>query len=61
MAPNLAASQHQMIGDMILSGTLKQTQMAAAARCSKRGIQQIARNLRYFGKTKAPLNGAEQQ
>jgi transposase len=58
MAPRLAASQHQLIGDMILSGTLKQTQMAAAARCSERGIQRIARNLRHFGKTKAPSIGA---
>jgi transposase len=57
MAPRLAASRHQMIGDMILSGTLKQTEIAAAARCSERGIQRIARNLRHFGKTKAPSNG----
>jgi transposase len=47
-----------MICDMILSGTLKQTQMAEAARCSERGIQRIARNLRLYGKTKAPSNGA---
>jgi hypothetical protein len=38
MAPHLAALQHQMISDMILSGTLTQKQMAAAARCSERGI-----------------------
>lgn len=32
--------------------------MAAAARCNERGIQRIARNLRHFGTTKAPSNGA---
>jgi transposase len=58
MAPRLAAPQHQMIRDMILSGTLTQTQMAAVARCSERGIQRIARNLRLFGKTQAPSNSA---
>jgi len=58
MAPNLAASKHQMIGDMILIGTLTQKQMADAARCSERGIQRIARNMRCFGTTKAPSNGA---
>jgi len=29
MAPRLAASQHQLIGDMILSGTLKQADIAS--------------------------------
>jgi hypothetical protein len=38
MAPNLAACKHQMIDAMILHGTLKQAQMANAARCSERGI-----------------------
>jgi hypothetical protein len=58
MAPRLAASQHQMISDMILSGTLTQKQMADTAHCSERGIQRITRNLRLFGTTKAPSNGA---
>jgi len=31
--------------------------MATAARCSERGIQRIARNLRHFNTTKAPSNG----
>lgn len=53
MAPRLAAAQHLMIDDMIHSGTLTQIQMAAAIRCSERGIQRIARNLRHFGTTKA--------
>jgi transposase len=54
MAPRLAASQHQLIGDMILSGSLKQADMAAVAGCSERSIRAIASNLRHFGKTKAP-------
>lgn len=58
MAPNLAVVTHQMICDMILSRTLTQKQMAEAAHCSERGIQRIARNLRLFGTTKAPSNGA---
>jgi transposase len=52
------ASQHQMIGDMIRSDSLKQREMADAARCSERGIQRIARNLRHYGTTKAPPNGS---
>ena len=52
------ASQHQLIGDMILSKSLKQTEMAAVAGCSERAIRRIASNLRLFGKTKAQWNGA---
>lgn len=51
MAPNLAASQHQLIGDMILSGSLKQADMADIAGCSDRAIRRIATNLRLFGTT----------
>jgi transposase len=58
MAPNLAASQHQLIGDMILSRSLKQTEMAAIAGCSERAIRRMVSNLRLFGKTKAPWNSA---
>jgi hypothetical protein len=57
MAPNLAVVTHQMVRDMILSGTLTQKQMADAAHCSERGYQRITRNLRLFGTTKAPSNG----
>jgi hypothetical protein len=48
MAPNLAASQHQLIGDMILSKSLKQAGIAAAAGCSERAIRRIVSNLRYL-------------
>ena len=61
MAPNLAVSQHQLIRDMILSGSLKQADIAAAAGCSERTIRAIATNLRLFGKTKAPPNGTGQR
>lgn len=57
MAPNLAASQHALIRDMILSKSLTTSQMADAAGCSERSIRAIKSNLRYFGTTKAPANG----
>lgn len=40
MAPNLAASQHQLIGD-ILRRFLKQTDIAAVAGCGERSIRTI--------------------
>jgi transposase len=57
MAPHLAASQHNMICDMILSNSLTIAQMADAAGCSERSIRAIRSNLRCFGSTKAPPNG----
>jgi transposase len=47
-----------MIHDMIISETLSAAQMADVAGCSKRSIKSIRSNLRYFGTTKAPLNGS---
>ena len=41
MAPRLAASQHDMIRDMISSKSLKAIDMAAAAGCSDRTIRNI--------------------
>ncbi|CCD51182.1 hypothetical protein BofuT4_P085440.1 [Botrytis cinerea T4] len=57
MAPNLADSQHDQIRDMVLSKSLTTVQMADIAGCSTRSIKAIRSNLRYFGTTKAPLNG----
>jgi hypothetical protein len=57
MAPNLAASQHDMIRDMIMSKSLSTNQMADVAGCSPRSIKAIRSNLRCFGTTKAPFNG----
>jgi transposase len=57
MPPNLAASQHAIIRDMVLSKSLKVKEMAAVAGCSDRTIRAIASNLRYFNSTKAPSNG----
>jgi len=54
MAPNLAASQRQMIHDMILSNELTAAQMADAAGCSVRAVKYIRSNLRAFGSVKAP-------
>ena len=61
MAPRLAASQHQLISDMILSGTLKQADIAKVAGCTKRSVQALASNLRHFGTTRAPSNGARRR
>lgn len=57
MAPNLAASQHDLIRDMILSNSLTTAQMADAAGCSERSVRHIRSNLRCFGTTRAPFNG----
>ncbi len=57
MAPRLAASRHQLIGDMILDGTLKQADIAKVGGCSERSVRAITSNLRHFGATRAPLNG----
>jgi transposase len=57
MAPNLAASQHDFIRDMILDGTLTAGQMATNAGCSERSIKAIKSNLRHFSSTRAPPNG----
>ncbi|TVY71305.1 hypothetical protein LSUE1_G004474 [Lachnellula suecica] len=57
MAPNLAASQHDQIRDMILSRSLRIAQMANTAGCSTRSVKAIRSNLRYFGTAKAPANG----
>jgi transposase len=57
MAPNLAASQHALIHDMIVSETLSAAEMADVAGCSKRSIKYFRSNLRCFGTTKAPPNG----
>jgi transcriptional antiterminator len=39
MAPNLAASKHELIRDMILSKFLTTAQMADIAGCSERSIR----------------------
>src|SRR5580658_5709109 len=57
MAPNLAASQHELIRDMIVSKSLKTDQMADIAGCSPRSVKAIRSNLRCFGTTRAPFNG----
>jgi hypothetical protein len=57
MAPNLAASQHNLIRDMILDQTLTIAQMTTNAGCSERLIKAIKSNLTYFNSTRAPANG----
>ena len=56
MAPNLALSQHDLVGDMILDGKLTTRKMAQAADCSERSIKAMRSNFRCFGSTKAPPN-----
>jgi hypothetical protein len=57
MAPRLAASQHDMIRDMIVSESIGTVDMAAAADCSDRTIRNIRSNMRCFGSSRAPFNG----
>ena len=57
MAPNLAASDHNFIRDMILCSSLITAQIAQAAHCSDRTVRHIRSNLRCFGTTRAPFNG----
>jgi hypothetical protein len=56
MAPNLAASQHALIQDMIDDGALTYRQIARAANCGAAAVKAIGRNLRDFGSTTAPPN-----
>ena len=57
MAPNLAASQHELTRDIIVSKSLKTDQMADVAGGSPRSVNAIRSNLRCFGTTRAPFNG----
>jgi transposase len=57
MAPRLAASQYDMIRDMIVSKSLRAIDIAAAVGCSDRKIRNIQSNLHCFGSTIASCNG----
>lgn len=57
MAPNPTASQHELIQDIIISGSLTSSQMAEVAPCSTRSIKHIRANLRRFNHTTGPRNG----
>lgn len=57
MAPNLAASQRDMIRDMINTEKLTAAQIADAASCCVGAIKYIRSNLRCFGTVRAPYNG----
>jgi len=57
MAPHLAASQHAIIHDMLIDGTLMDVQIAAVAGCSDRAIRRIRSNILHFDSTKSPPNG----
>lgn len=58
MAPTLAESQHVMIEHTILSKSVRSVDIAAAAGCSDRSDRAIRANMRCFGSTRAPFNGA---
>jgi transposase len=58
MAPNLARSEHALIGDMIKTKLFKANEIAKVVGCSRRSICAITKNLRCFGSTKAPSEGA---
>jgi len=57
MAPNLAASQRNLIYDMIVSKSFTAPQIAHAAGCSIRGVKRFRSNMRFFGTMKVPWNG----
>ncbi|KAJ3548569.1 hypothetical protein NM208_g933 [Fusarium decemcellulare] len=56
MAPNLAASQHALIHDMILAG-YKNADIARTADCRATSVGRIRTNIGCYGSTKAPANG----
>jgi len=63
MAPNLAHSNHDLIQSMISSKLQDgngptDDEIAKIAHCTPRTVRSIRRNLRLFGSTKAPSNGA---
>lgn len=57
MAPNLAASQHDLIRDMLINEASTYREIAKAAGCSGDAVKAISSNLRHFGSTTAPRNG----
>jgi transposase len=57
MAPNLAACQHALIHDMILAG-YNNAVIARTANCRASSVRRIRANMRCYGSTKAPPNGA---
>jgi hypothetical protein len=57
MAPNLAASQRNLIHDMIVSKSFTARQITKAANYSIRGVKRFHSNMRFFGSIKAPWNG----
>jgi transposase len=57
MAPNLAASQHELIRNMIIDGGFTHPEIAWTAECSRDAVKAISANLRRFGSTTAPRNG----
>jgi transposase len=57
MAPVLAESQHMQIHDMILDER-PTAEIANVVGCSQRSVFGIKSNIRCFGSTRAPTNGA---
>lgn len=56
MAPHLATSQHAMIHDTLVNGSLKGVDIATAVGYNDRAIHRIRSNVRHFGTTKVPPN-----
>lgn len=59
MASSLAASEHEIISDMIHSVALSISQMEQAAGCHKSPILRVSSNLRMFDSVKALPNKAQ--
>lgn len=57
MAPNLAASQRNLIYDMLVTSSHTADTIADIAGCSTRSVKAIRSNIRAFNTAKAPWNG----
>jgi len=57
MAPNLSATQHDLLRGMLLETTISDADIAATVECSERSVRSARSNLLLFGSTRAPSNG----
>jgi transposase len=56
MAPKLSAAKHEILRRLIISGVLRDKEIADAVPCTTRSIEHARANLRRFGTTTAPRN-----
>ena len=61
MAPNLDAAQRQLLGTMVQSSGMLDSEIASNAGCTTRSVRAAQSNLKSFGSTTAPHNGCGRQ